>query len=202
MEILIWTSVIFFARVVDVGLDTFRVRFIIRRKKVLAALTGFVEVLIFILIVSRVINDIQQWPYVLAYAGGFATGTLLGMYLSEKLSQDVVQATVISSDSRERMEAALREAGFALTRYDGFGRDGPVDVLDIVCTISRTVTPARGGQNDISQGIPVRARTGHASWWIRSGAKDQALRDLDFSPARQDAGSRLGMHEPCTSVFC
>jgi uncharacterized protein YebE (UPF0316 family) len=134
MEILIWTAVIFLARVVDMGLDTFRVRFIIRRQKFLAALTGFVEVMIFILIVSRVINDIQHWPYVLAYAGGFATGTLLGMSLSEKLSQQLMQATVISGDSRERMEAALREAGFALTRYEGFGRDGPVDVLDIVCT--------------------------------------------------------------------
>ena len=134
MEILIWTSVIFFARVVDVGLDTFRVQFIIRRKKVLAALTGFVEILIFILIVSRVINDIQHWPYVLAYAGGFAMGTLLGMSLSERLSQQVVQATVISTESQERMEAALREAGFALTRYEGFGREGPVDVLDVVCT--------------------------------------------------------------------
>jgi uncharacterized protein YebE (UPF0316 family) len=134
MEILIWTSVIFLARVVDVGLDTFRVRFIIGRKKVLAALTGFVEVLIFILIVSRVINDIQHWPYVLAYAGGFATGTLLGMSLSERLSQQLVQATVISGDSQEKLEAALRQAGFALTRYEGVGRDGPVDVLDIVCT--------------------------------------------------------------------
>jgi uncharacterized protein YebE (UPF0316 family) len=146
MEILIWTSVIFLARVVDVGLDTFRVRFIIRQKKFLAALTGFVEILIFILIVSRVINDIQHWPYVLAYAGGFATGTLLGMSLSEKLTQQLVQATVISNDSRERMEAALREAGFALTRYEGFGRDGPVDVLDIVCTsrgLSRLVEVVR-----------------------------------------------------------
>jgi uncharacterized protein YebE (UPF0316 family) len=134
MEILIWTSIIFVARMIDVGLGTIRVQFIVRRKKALAALIGFAEVLIFILIVSRVIRDIQHWPYVLAYAGGFATGTLLGMVLTEKLSQQVVQATIISNSSRETMEAAVREAGFALTRYEGIGRDGPVDVLDVVCT--------------------------------------------------------------------
>jgi uncharacterized protein YebE (UPF0316 family) len=134
MDILVWTPVIFLARVIDVGLGTIRVQFIVRQKKVLAALTGFVEILIFILIVSRVIHDIQHWPYVLAYAGGFATGTLLGMYLSEKLPQQVVQATVICKGSREAMEAAVRGAGFALTRYEGIGRDGPVDVLDVVCT--------------------------------------------------------------------
>jgi uncharacterized protein YebE (UPF0316 family) len=134
MEILLWTAMIFFARVMDVGLGTIRVHFIVRRKKILAALTGFVEVLIFILIVSRVIRDIQHWPYVLAYAGGFAVGTLLGMYLTEKLSQQVVQATVICNGAREEVEAEVRRAGFALTRYGGIGRDGPVEVLDVVCT--------------------------------------------------------------------
>jgi len=134
MEIWIWAIIIFLDRVIDVGLGTIRVQFIVHRKKIPAALFGFVEVLIFILIVSRVIQEIQHWPYVLAYAGGFAAGTLLGMYLSESLSQPEVQATVICNGSREKMEAAVREAGFALTSFDGIGRDGPVDVLDVVCT--------------------------------------------------------------------
>jgi uncharacterized protein YebE (UPF0316 family) len=134
MEILIWTLIIFVARLTDVSLGTLRVQFIIRRKKLLAASIGFVEVLIFILIVSRVIDDIQHWPYVLAYAGGFATGTLLGMHLSEKLSQQLMQVTVICNGLPDQMEAAIRKAGFALTRYEGIGRDGMVDVLDVVCT--------------------------------------------------------------------
>ena len=66
MEVLLWTLIIFVARVFDVSLGTIRVHFIVRQKKSLAALTGFVEVMIFILIVSRVIQDIQHWPYVLA----------------------------------------------------------------------------------------------------------------------------------------
>jgi uncharacterized protein YebE (UPF0316 family) len=134
MELVLWTLVIFVARVVDVGMGTIRVQFIVRRKKLPAALIGFVEVLIFILIVSRVIQDIQHWPYVLAYAGGFATGTILGMSLTEKLSQRVMQTTVICHKPSEEVETAVREAGFALTRYEGEGRDGPVDVLDVVCT--------------------------------------------------------------------
>jgi uncharacterized protein YebE (UPF0316 family) len=134
MDVLVWTLVIFLARVVDVGLGTIRVQFIVRRKKLLAALIGFFEVLIFILVVSRVIQDIQHWPYVLAYAGGFATGTLVGMYLTEALSQRVVQTTVVCNGSRAELESAVRGAGFALTRYEGTGRDGLVDVLDVICT--------------------------------------------------------------------
>ena len=41
MEILIWTCIIFLARVVDVGLGTVRVQLIVRRNKALASLTGF-----------------------------------------------------------------------------------------------------------------------------------------------------------------
>jgi uncharacterized protein YebE (UPF0316 family) len=133
-EVIFWTLFIFGARVLDVGLGTIRVQFIVRRKKILAALIGFVEVLIFILIVSRVISDIQHWPYVLAYAGGFATGTLLGMSITERLTRRPVEATVISHAPWPQLEAAVRDAGFALTRYDAVGRDGPVEVFDVVCT--------------------------------------------------------------------
>lgn len=134
LNMIAWTALIFGARVVDVGLGTIRTQLIVRRKKFWAALVGFVEVLIFILIVSRVIQDIQQWPYVLAYAGGFATGTLVGISLSETLAKHVVHATIVCNGSRGEMEVAIREAGYALTRHEGVGRDGPVDVLDVVCS--------------------------------------------------------------------
>ncbi len=133
-NVLFWTAVIFCARVVDVGLGTIRTQLIVRRKKFLAALTGFVEVLIFILIVSRVIQDIHNWPYVLAYAGGFAIGTLIGVALADRLSKQLVQVTIVCSGPGEPVETALRKAGFALTRYQGLGRDGPVDVLTVVST--------------------------------------------------------------------
>jgi uncharacterized protein YebE (UPF0316 family) len=134
VEILIWTPIIFLARVMDVGLGTIRVQFIISRRKLWASLIGFVEVLIFILIVSWVIQDLQHWLYVLAYAGGFAAGTLLGRVLTEKLAQHVMQATVISNGAQDQVEAAIRKAGCALTRYQGIGRDGLVAVLDVICT--------------------------------------------------------------------
>jgi uncharacterized protein YebE (UPF0316 family) len=134
MSVALWTLVIFLARVADVSLGTIRVQFIVRRQRVKAALTGFVEVLIFIVIVSRVIRDIEHWPYVLAYAGGFATGTLLGMMLADRFSRRVIQVTIVAHEPEAGLEAAVREAGFALTRYAGVGRDGPVEVLDVICT--------------------------------------------------------------------
>jgi hypothetical protein len=70
----------------------------------------------------------KNWPYVLAYAGGFATGTPLGMYLWEKLSQQTVQATLICNGSREKAEAAVREVAFAFLGFNAylFGEVSPV----------------------------------------------------------------------------
>lgn len=130
---LLWAFLIFAARVADVGLGTMRVQLIVRRRKALAALVGFVEIVIYILVVSKVIQNIGNWFNVLAYAGGFAVGTLLGMALSERMGRRVVEATIIVHEPADRVETAVREAGFALTRHTGEGRDGPVDVLTVVC---------------------------------------------------------------------
>lgn len=129
----LWAFLIFAARVMDVGLGTIRVQLIVHRRKALAAMVGFVEIVIYILVVSKVIQDIGNWFNVLAYAGGFAVGTLLGMVLSERMGRRVVEVTVIVHEPVEKVEAAVREAGFALTRYTGEGRDGPVDVLTVIC---------------------------------------------------------------------
>ena len=139
-ETLLWALITFASRVVDVGLGTVRVQLIVRRRKYLAAAIGFFEILIYILIVSRVISDIGEWKGwislvpVIAYSGGFAIGTLVGIILSEKMSRGLIEVTIITHGPRDVVEAGLRQAGFALTRYAGAGREGPVDVLSAICS--------------------------------------------------------------------
>lgn len=136
---LLWALGIFLSRLVDVGLGTLRVQMIVRRRKYLAAAIGFVEILIYILVVSRVIADIGNWRgwesvlNVVAYAAGFATGTLAGIAISERAGRGVLEVTIISREPAEQIEQPLRQAGFALTRHEGVGREGHVDVLVAVC---------------------------------------------------------------------
>lgn len=138
-ETLLWAVAIFGSRVVDVGLGTIRVQLIVRHRKLLATAIGFVEILIYILIVSQVINgmsdltDPVSWVKVLAYACGFAVGTLVGIILTERMSRGVIEVTIITQEPVVQVEAAVREAGYALTRYEGRGREGQVGVLSIVC---------------------------------------------------------------------
>jgi len=132
--VVLWTLAIFLSRVADVALGTIRVQLIIRQRKLLAALISFVEIVIYIVVVSKVIQDIAtHWHYVIAYAGGFAVGTVVGIALSGRMARGALEATIISHDEGAKVEAALREAGFGLTRYAGLGREGEVVVLSAVC---------------------------------------------------------------------
>lgn len=132
-NIYIGAGIIFLSRVLDVSIGTFRVQMIVRRKKLTAGVLGFFEVLIFILIVSKVIQDIGNWLNVIAYCGGFSIGNMVGIYISEKISKEIISVGIISKSKWQEIEEKLREEGFGVTRNVGYGKDGEVQVLRLIC---------------------------------------------------------------------
>jgi uncharacterized protein YebE (UPF0316 family) len=135
----LWALFIFVSRIVDVSLGTFRVQMIVNRKKFAAGIIGFIEILIFILIVSKVIQDIGNWMNVLAYCGGFAAGNIVGIIITEKFSHDIISVGLISKNHWPEIEQRLREEGFGVTRNLGYGLQGELQVLRIVT--SRNLFP-------------------------------------------------------------
>ncbi len=134
MQIFLWALAIFFGRIADVTLGTIRINFIVRHKKIFAALIGFLEVTIFIFVVSRVIKDIDNNFYgIFAYGAGFAAGTIIGMFISDKLTADFISINIISKDKSNVIEKILRNEGFGATCYDAFGKDGHVKVINVIC---------------------------------------------------------------------
>ena len=132
-DIYLGAGIIFLSRVLDVTMGTFRVQMIVRRKKLIAGVLGFFEVLIFILIVSKVIQDIGNWLNVIAYCGGFAIGNIVGIYISEKIYKEIISVGIISRNKWQGIEEKLREKGFGVTRNVGYGKDGEVQILKVVC---------------------------------------------------------------------
>lgn len=128
----LWSLFIFFSRIIDVSLGTFRVQMIVSRKKLMAGIIGFVEVFIFILIVSKVIQDIGNWLNVLAYCGGFAAGNIVGITITEKTSHEIISVGIISKEHWPEIEQRLREEGFGVTRNIGYGLQGELQVLRII----------------------------------------------------------------------
>jgi len=126
-------GIIFLSRVLDVAMGTYRVQMIVRRKKLIAGVLGFFEVMIFILIVSKVIQDIGNWLNVIAYCGGFAIGNIVGIFISERISKEIISVGIISKSKWQEIENRLRDEGFGVTRNVGYGKDGEVQVLRVIC---------------------------------------------------------------------
>ena len=132
-NIYLGAGIIFLSRILDVSMGTFRVQMIVRRKKLIAGILGFFEVLIFILIVSKVIQDIGNWLNVIAYCGGFSIGNIVGIFISEKISKETISVSIISKSKWQGIEEKLREEGFGVTRNLGYGKDGEVQILRVIC---------------------------------------------------------------------
>jgi len=128
-----WLPVlIFIARICDVSLGTVRIIFVSRGMRLRAALLGFVEILIWILIIAHLIQHLDNWFNFVAYAGGFAVGTYLGVTIENKLKVGTVLIRVITNMDPGDLVKRLREAGFMITRVEGRGGEGPVEIIFMV----------------------------------------------------------------------
>jgi len=120
---------IFVARILDVSIGTIRIIFVSRGKKFLAPILGFFEVLIWIIVIGQVMQNLGSIFSYIAYAGGFATGTLIGMIIEEKLAIGMVVVRIIIMKDQCEIQERLSEAGFGVTTVDAQGKTGEVKII-------------------------------------------------------------------------
>lgn len=121
---------IFLSRVVDVSLQTIRTILVVQGRKVPAAILGFMEVTIYVVVLNSVMKDMGNVYNVLAYGLGFAAGNYVGIAIEDRLALGRVSAQVIISSKRsEELVDKLREEGFGLTVLDGHGKESKTSVL-------------------------------------------------------------------------
>jgi hypothetical protein len=89
-------GLIFLARITDVSVGTVRLILVARGFKYLAPIAGFFEVLIWILVIGQIMQNLTNPVCYIAYAGGFATGNFVGLWIAEKLSLGMVLIRVIT----------------------------------------------------------------------------------------------------------
>lgn len=137
------------ARVVDVSLGTLRMINVVQGRKSVAAGLGFIEILIWVVVVSSVIQNLDQPLYIVSYAGGFALGTYVGILLEEWIGRGERVVRIFSRSGAD-MARRLRDASHVVTEFRGEGREGPVDLLFLhtprkrvleVMELARTVDP-------------------------------------------------------------
>ncbi len=138
MNIIIGAFLIFILRLIDQTLGTLRLLYVNKGKPGLGAILGFVESAIWVVAISRVIQDLNDPLLIIGYALGFAMGTIVGSYIESTIAiGDVVIRIFSSKDEHEdKLPNALREAGFGVTIINGKGMEGEV-------TITWCVTPRK-----------------------------------------------------------
>ena len=123
-------AAVFLARVLDVSIGTIRTITVVRGYRLLATVLGFFEVLIWVAAAGQVLTNLDQWYLVLGWAGGFATGNAVGIWLEGKLAMGTVMVRTVSANIDISLGRALRENGYSVTELDGRG-DGniPVEIV-------------------------------------------------------------------------
>lgn len=111
---------IFMARIIDVSFGTVRTVLIVRDKKIPAGIIAFFEVFIWFLVAREALNtDIDSWLIPVFYAGGYATGTLLGSYISSNFLNGLIGVQVIVKKTKvSKLMTEIREKGFGVSMVD------------------------------------------------------------------------------------
>ncbi|MBR5662499.1 MAG: hypothetical protein IKX00_02465 [Bacilli bacterium] len=109
---------IFFARICDVSIGTIRTIYTIEEKKFLATLAAFVEVFIWFHVARSAING-EFTPIVpFAYAGGYATGTYVGMLINSLFNKGNKMLTVITSKDEMKFYLEKNQIKYSLVNLE------------------------------------------------------------------------------------
>lgn len=119
MEIFLLCLKIFFCRIIDVSMATFRTVLTVKGKNKIAAMIAVVEALIWFLVIREALSfetsNLQETLCIaVAYALGFASGTFIGGALSKRISGNI-EVQIVTSSKDENIIKKLQEAGFAIT---------------------------------------------------------------------------------------
>ncbi|MEZ6318141.1 MAG: DUF5698 domain-containing protein [Phycisphaerales bacterium] len=123
---------IFIARIGDVSIGTVRTVFVISGHRRIAVVLGFFEVLIWVMAVGGVMKYLPNPFAVIGYAGGYAAGILVGMTVEDRIAIGQRMIRVINPDATVDVATLLRGLGHKVTRLEGSGMKGPVEVSFLV----------------------------------------------------------------------
>lgn len=170
----------------SVGLWTLRVALTSRGRRVAGAVAAGMEALVFLLAFSTILRDLDALEKVIGYALGVAAGTLLGLYVDDRLSAGQSEVRIVTTGHDRRLVNELRALGWPLTWVEGEGPEGPVTVAFVALDDARLSSllkelEARGPDTfwTVERLKKARAAKQHQGW-LQVGA----ARPLSWSRVR------------------
>ncbi len=109
---------IFFARIIDVSLNTIRTTYVLRGKTLIVAIIAFLEITIWFLVAREALNGELNIFIVLSYSGGYTTGTILGTIFIDKFVKTNIELMVISNKIKNTNEIKKHNYGVSILNND------------------------------------------------------------------------------------
>ncbi len=122
-------ALIFMSRVMDVTIGTIRIVMVSKGHKFWAPFLGFFEVFIWLIAISKIFENLDNWLCYVAYAAGFAAGNYVGLRIEEKLAMGIVKIQIITRKNAEKLILTLREAGYGITHHGAHGSSENVSII-------------------------------------------------------------------------
>lgn len=111
---------------------TMRTIFLVRGQSKLAAILGFFESLIYVFGLTLVLSGDKDILTMFFYAVGYGLGILIGTAIEQKLAYGYTTMQVNIESKNDLLISKLREEGYGVTIYEGYGRDTKRYKLEIL----------------------------------------------------------------------
>lgn len=123
--------IIFCAKIIEVSVSTIRLVLINKGERVKGAILGFVEIMIWLFVVSSVLNNITEDPIkVFVYAIAFSLGNFIGVTIESKIAVGLASIqVVVNEDTGEMLSDVLRDESFGVTIIEGKGKEDSKKIL-------------------------------------------------------------------------
>jgi uncharacterized protein YebE (UPF0316 family) len=132
VDLFLEALLIFALRVLGIAVSTLATLMTVQGRKIPAVAAGFVSALVYVVAIGKVVANLSNVWNILAYSGGFAVGTLVGMLFEQRLSLGFAEVRFISAEKSAPLAEALREAGFGATELYGHGRERSVGIVEAI----------------------------------------------------------------------
>ena len=119
-------------QLVYVPLLTLRTITMVKNLRVLTALFGFMEALIYVFGLAIVFTGEQSILEMVVYALGFSLGLFAGVFVEQKLAIGFTSFHVNINHHNPELIRVLREKGYGVTAFDAMGKESERVRLDIM----------------------------------------------------------------------
>lgn len=130
---------IFLINLIYITLNTIRVILTMRGYRKVAPILAVIEVTIYTLGLSLVMQYLSEPIYLMVYALGFGVGIYTGMLIEDRMALGYSVVYIVTNSLDHTLAENLRELGYGVTIETGYGRDGERLILTVLAPRSKEV---------------------------------------------------------------